>query len=460
MKMTARKLQGSPRRGLILRALAMLLVVAAVAGTLVTPASAASTERVSVEVGRIKYLRDSSSHSLAGATIVKNGWIWQSSNPRVADIITNNAPSCQIKGMSAGTAIISCTVYVTISRTNPITKRMELSYGSVMGSTYEVTVTGTGTNVGNGNGVGTAGTVSVYMKTDPGSLTFDLAAYGEQRVNFEVNSRAPTNYPEFQDSKYVTVRKSQSSYSIYKYTLTVGLTPSASVGNYTAEAVLRNSLGTIQDHISIPISVTCSHSYGSWTVTKEATCSESGKRIRTCRHCGDVRTETVPIAGHAAGTEWRSNGSQHWKVCASCGGKFDAASHEWGAGAVTRQASYTREGVKTYTCTVCGAVKTENTGYSGSSSSSSFGTAVQRDCRGRHSYDQGVVRRKATCGTAGEMVYTCVVCGNTRTRRISPTFDHEYDEGVVTRRPVGRLSGRITYTCVDCGYTKTRIIFR
>ena len=574
MKTAISTIQLPSHRGFIYRMLAMLLVAVTMTGMLVTPACAASMETASVAVGSTTYLSDKASYSLAGASVVANDRIWESSNPRVADVIKNNAPSCQIKGMSVGTAIISCTTYVTIYRTNPITKRMEMSYVQMMGSTYEVTVTESGSNAG-----GNSGGSSTYMKTDPQSLTFNLASYSEQRVSLEISSKAPSNYPQFQSSNYVTVRKSQSSFSIYNYTLTVGLTASASVGDYTAEAVLKNSSGTIRDRISIPIHVTCSHSYGNWTVTKEATCSEEGQRTRRCGYCGDTRTETIPITGHDVGTKWLSNASQHWKECTSCGQKSDTADHTWDGGVITEQPNYNREGVKLYTCAICGATKTESlprTGNSGGSQSggsqsggsqsggsqsggsqssgnqssgksvprASFsstslsgvkgktawnrlstnstgrityvssdasvatvsstgrvsflkagtatitatvaetwnyraaeasytvtvtepnnagtpgrtdsGTAAQKDCRGSHSYDQGVVREKATCSTAGEIVYTCVVCGKTRSRMISPTFDHHYDAGVVTKQPEGWRSGRITYTCVDCGHTKTR----
>lgn len=250
---TAAKTTRPPHQGFVRQMTAMLLMVVTMTGMFVIPTSAVSKERASVAVGGTKYLSDNSSYSLAGATVVKNSWIWESSNSYVADIIKNNAPSCQIKGIAVGTAIISCTTYVTIYRTNPITKWMEQSYGSMMGSTYEVTVTASGSNTSNSNGGGS----STYMKTNPENLTFDLAAYSEKRVSLEISSRAPSNYPEFQSSTHVTVRKSQSMSSIYKYTLTIGLTSGTPVGNYAAEVVLKNSSGTIRDQLSLNVTVRC-----------------------------------------------------------------------------------------------------------------------------------------------------------------------------------------------------------
>ena len=39
------------------------------------------------------------------------------------------------------------------------------------------------------------------------------------------------------------------------------------------------------------------HTFGEWTVTKEATATEDGSRERTCSVCGHVETETIPATG-------------------------------------------------------------------------------------------------------------------------------------------------------------------
>ena len=44
------------------------------------------------------------------------------------------------------------------------------------------------------------------------------------------------------------------------------------------------------------------HSYGDWTVTKEATCTEKGSRERVCS-CGDKQTEEIAALGHDF-TDW------------------------------------------------------------------------------------------------------------------------------------------------------------
>ena len=68
-----------------------------------------------------------------------------------------------------------------------------------------------------------------------------------------------------------------------------------------------------------------------FTVDKEATCTEVGSKSKHCSRCDEV-TEVTPIP---------------------------KKEHTWDAGKVTKEATETAEGVKTYTCSVCGRTKTE-----------------------------------------------------------------------------------------------------
>ena len=61
---------------------------------------------------------------------------------------------------------------------------------------------------------------------------------------------------------------------------------------------------------------------------------------------------------HLYSTEWKSDGTNHWHEC-ECGEKTDVAEHIWNNGEETKAATCTEKGVKTYTCTICEAIKTE-----------------------------------------------------------------------------------------------------
>ena len=71
-------------------------------------------------------------------------------------------------------------------------------------------------------------------------------------------------------------------------------------------------------------------------------------------------SKSFAISGHVFSDEWTSDDDYHWHACkeANCDEKVSYAEHQW-VEKTTRQPSYTQEGEKTYTCSVCGKKKTE-----------------------------------------------------------------------------------------------------
>ncbi|MBQ6019204.1 MAG: dockerin type I repeat-containing protein [Clostridia bacterium] len=145
---------------------------------------------------------------------------------------------------------------------------------------------------------------------------------------------------------------------------------------------------------------TAAHTWDKGKVTKKATCAEEGEKSFTCADCGAVRTEPVaktehkekvvpgkaptcteagygegavceicgeilltsepiPPTGHAWGDWKKVDGEQHKRVCANDPSHVETAAHTWDKGKVTKEATCTHEGEKTFTCAECGAVRTE-----------------------------------------------------------------------------------------------------
>ncbi|MDD7481207.1 MAG: hypothetical protein SPK47_01535, partial [Eubacteriales bacterium] len=77
----------------------------------------------------------------------------------------------------------------------------------------------------------------------------------------------------------------------------------------------------------------------------------------TCNVCGYVRAAHT----HAASAEWSKDATNHWHECtvSGCNEQLDKAAHTWDEGNVTTKATFTSDGVKMYTCTVCEKAKTE-----------------------------------------------------------------------------------------------------
>ena len=114
-----------------------------------------------------------------------------------------------------------------------------------------------------------------------------------------------------------------------------------------------------------------------FTVDKEATCEETGLKSIHCKHCDEKKDETtIPAKGHVKGKVKIENateatceeGGSYDEVvyCTVCNKelsrttvKTEAKGHKWNKGKVTTEPTYAEEGVKTYTCTACGATKTE-----------------------------------------------------------------------------------------------------
>ena len=64
---------------------------------------------------------------------------------------------------------------------------------------------------------------------------------------------------------------------------------------------------------------------------------------------------------HTYKTEWSKDATHHWHACETegCAEASDKAEHAWDEGVVTTAATAEADGVKTYTCSVCGQTKTE-----------------------------------------------------------------------------------------------------
>ena len=280
----------------------------------------------------------------------------------------------------------------------------------------------------------------------------------------------------------------------------------------------------------------CEHHWDQGEIITEATCTEEGEKKFTCSICGDEKTEKVSATGHQH-TEIRNKKEATCKEtgysgdtwCKDCGKKIlsgqaiaKTENHSWDAGKVTTKATCTEEGEKTFTCSICGDKKTEKvsatghqhteirnkkeatckeTGYSGDTWCKDCGKKIlsgQAIAKTEnHSWDAGKVTTKATCTEEGEKTFTCSICGDKKTEKVSATGhqhteirnkkeatckeegysgdtwckdcgkkilsgqaiakteDHSWNQGEITKEPTCKEKGEKTFTCSICGNTKT-----
>ena len=163
------------------------------------------------------------------------------------------------------------------------------------------------------------------------------------------------------------------------------------------------------------IAKSTTHTWDKGKVTKEATCIADGcQEYWNCSECGkkfideqgssevtDITTLVIPATGHTGGTATcthkavcttcqqeygeldttnhsetelrdakaatcKEEGYTGDTYCKACGEKASigqaiakSTAHTWNDGAVTKESTATEKGIKTYTCTVCGATQTE-----------------------------------------------------------------------------------------------------
>ena len=158
----------------------------------------------------------------------------------------------------------------------------------------------------------------------------------------------------------------------------------------------------------------CLHTgYGTTENTVPATCGEAGRIDTICSNCGEVvSTKEIPATG----------------------------AHTWDNGTVTTEPTEATPGVRTFTCAVCGATRTETI-----------------PATGAHDY-QFTKNVAPTCTTDGYDLYTCSGCGATEKRNPKPALGHKWDSGTVTTEPTETTPGVRTYTCTVCGATRTETI--
>ena len=198
----------------------------------------------------------------------------------------------------------------------------------------------------------------------------------------------------------------------------------------------------------------------------------------------------VAIAcNHEFGAWTDTNADCHSKSCSVCG-TTESSFHTWDSGVITKEPGCAAAGEKCYTCADCGAMKaepiaqTEDHTYGGwvpadQNAHSHFCTVCGTAETGAHNWDAGAVNKAPTCAAAGEMVYTCTACSETKTEAISQTDDHSYgnwvlvdqiahnrtctlcgkaesvahnwNSGVIAKPANCVEPGEMKHTCVDCG---------
>ena len=185
------------------------------------------------------------------------------------------------------------------------------------------------------------------------------------------------------------------------------------------------------------------HSYDNGVITTPATETTEGVKTYTCSVCHHTKTETVPKLSHthSLSVDYSKDETGHWHTCSGCTEKVDFEAHTEDSGTVTVQPTETTEGIRVYSCTVCGyVIRTETVPALNSEHTHSYGTAWKYDSTNhwhecscgektdisQHISNGGVITVPPTATTAGVRVYSCYICGYAFRTETIPATGYDY----------------------------------
>ena len=145
-----------------------------------------------------------------------------------------------------------------------------------------------------------------------------------------------------------------------------------------------------------------------------------GDDVTATIHAGKI---TV-TCNHTYGSWEKDTAENHKHTCKVCG-KVETAAHTWDSGKVTVKPTSTTKGQTVYTCTLCGETKTVETDYS---HSHSYGTEWRHD-NSMHWHE-------------------CTGCGSKQTPRV-----HTFGEAKIITPATHTSAGKAEYKCTVCGAT-------
>lgn len=150
------------------------------------------------------------------------------------------------------------------------------------------------------------------------------------------------------------------------------------------------------------------------------TCTDYGYDLFLCTGCTASYTNNfVDALGH----DWTDATCTAAKTCKVCGTTAgNAAEHDWLDATCTTAK----------TCKVCGVTEGDPS---------------------EHSWDEGVVTAEPTEEADGQRLFTCLLCGQSRTETI-PSLDHAHNYTTEVTAPTCVAVGYTTYTCA-CGNSYT-----
>ena len=229
-------------------------------------------------------------------------------------------------------------------------------------------------------------------------------------------------------------------------TVSGGTVTGKKAGTVTITAKTTNGLTA-----NAQIKVVSGHTFGTWTTTKNATCTQVGTKSRKCTVCGKTETQTIAKTGHKSVTDkaipatCTTDGKTEGSHCSVCGAvikaqdTIKATGHKFGNWTTTKSATCTESGTQIRKCETCGATESKSLSAKGH-------TEV---------VDKAI---PATCTTDGKTEGShCSVCGAViKAQDTIKATGHKFGNWTTTKSATCTESGTQIRKCETCGATESK----
>ena len=229
-------------------------------------------------------------------------------------------------------------------------------------------------------------------------------------------------------------------------TVSGGTVTGKKAGTVTITAKTTNGLTA-----NAQIKVVSGHTFGTWTTTKNATCTQVGTKSRKCTVCGKTETQTIAKTGHKSVTDkaipatCTTDGKTEGSHCSVCGAVIKAqeiikaTGHKFGNWTTIKPATCTESGTQIRKCETCGATESKSLSAKGH-------TEV---------VDKAI---PATCTTDGKTEGShCSVCGAViKAQEIIKATGHKFGNWTTIKPATCTESGTQIRKCETCGATESK----
>ena len=227
------------------------------------------------------------------------------------------------------------------------------------------------------------------------------------------------------------------------------------------------------------------HSYGSWTVSVQPTCTSDGLKYKVCSGCGDMVEEAIISDGHSythtvtPPTCTQMGYTTH--TCNVCQDSYVDSyvaenGHSMDIWKTLSEATCTKEGLKKRECLNCSYFESEAIGVTEHPFSNEWTVDVKPDCENAGSKSRhctkcdartDVTKMQPTghshvptvtlpdCNNGGYTTYTCH-CGDTYIGNITPALGHSFGDWYEVASPDCENNGTEVRKCSVCELEETK----